>query len=107
MAYGRVNCGATLTASNWVTQIDQSGREAGPFSVQNPFGNELVIRHPHLATTAWINLFDLAGKQLLEIPLDTSARKTSLSTGTLAPGIYLISVFSSGGILFSQKVIKL
>ncbi len=74
----------------------------------NPFTNSLNIEIPENMTDARIVLYDLVGKQVLNInvPGNNHPRTITLDTGSLGPGIYLIHLVSKGGGKYAGKVVR-
>lgn len=70
----------------------------------NPAGSEVSIRYPALKRMAYIRIYDLQGK-LVHQQL-TSQPNTRVSTATLPPGTYIISVQEDGKKNVTTKLIR-
>jgi hypothetical protein len=74
----------------------------------NPFNDALNIELPENMTEAQIALYDLVGKQVLNmnLPGNNTQKTITLDTGTLEPGIYIIHLVSKHGGRFVGKVVR-
>ncbi|MCK7482864.1 MAG: T9SS type A sorting domain-containing protein [Candidatus Moduliflexus flocculans] len=74
----------------------------------NPFHDALNIELPENITDAQIALYDLVGKQVLNLNVtgNNNPKNITLDTGTLEPGIYIIHLVSKDGGRFVGKVVK-
>ncbi len=74
----------------------------------NPFKEALNIELPVNMTDAQIILYDLAGKQVLNMNVtgNNHPKTVVLDTSTLEPGIYVIQLVSRDGGRFVGKVVK-
>lgn len=76
----------------------------GKFRIDNPTGNELVIRSaPNSKMPKKLDVLDLSGRLLKSS--DSNAPDMG-NISTLSPGIYLVVLRFDDGQVFSQKIIK-
>jgi extracellular elastinolytic metalloproteinase len=71
----------------------------------NPVSSEVFIKTNKNAGKAAISIFDIHGKQLLETEMDLDSQ-SSIDTGNLAQGVYVITIKLEDGSSHSQKLIK-
>jgi hypothetical protein len=74
----------------------------------NPLGDALNIELPENMTDAQIALYDLVGKQVLNMNVtgNHQPQTLTLDTSTLEPGIYVIHLVSKHGGRFVGKVVR-
>jgi hypothetical protein len=74
----------------------------------NPFSDALNIELPENMTDAQIALYDLVGKQVLNMNVtgNHQPQTLTLDTSTLEPGIYVIHLVSKHGGRFVGKVVR-
>ena len=73
----------------------------------NPFTERTVIRFslPDDAINAYIYIFDLSGKMLRQIPINSSMQSVTVNGSELSAGIYLYSLLIKGQEIDTKKMI--
>jgi hypothetical protein len=73
----------------------------------NPFTERTEIRFsvPEGTNNAYIYIFDMTGKMLRQIPVDSSMQSVTINGNELAPGIYLYSLVVNGQEIDTKKMI--
>lgn len=76
-------------------------------NIPNPFSNETVIGYtlPKEVSAASLIVYDLSGKQIMAVRLETTSSSITFSSEKLAPGIYIYSVVADGKILNSKRMV--
>jgi len=89
--------------------IEETAPKEGLLSLYpNPFNDALNIELPENMTDAQIGVYDLVGKQVLNMNVTSNnqPQTITLDTGTLEPGIYIIHMVSKHGGRFVGKAVK-
>ena len=71
----------------------------------NPMNSELNIRSNKNAGNAVVSIFDMNGRQLIELKMDLRFQ-SKVDTSNLLRGIYVVSIKSEDGSSYTQKLIK-
>ena len=73
----------------------------------NPFTERTEIRFslPNEASNAYIYIFDLSGKMLRQIPVDSSMQSVTVNSYELSAGIYLYSLVVNGQEIDTKRMI--
>jgi hypothetical protein len=73
----------------------------------NPFTERTEIRFsvPEGTNNAYIYIFDMTGKMLRQIPVDSSMQSVTINGNELAPGIYLYSLVVNGQEIDTKRMI--
>lgn len=73
----------------------------------NPFTERTEIRFslPNEASNAYIYIFDLSGKMLRQIPVDSSMQRVTVNGYELSAGIYLYSLVVNGQEIDTKRMI--
>ena len=74
----------------------------------NPFGENTVIKYsvPEDTGDAWIYVFDMQGKLLKQLRLDTKTDRVILHADDLTPGMYLYSLIVNGKEIDTKRMIN-
>lgn len=72
----------------------------------NPFTETLTVQY-QFSTDAIMHFYDVMGRRLTFTELSASENKKVISLGSLAEGIYQISIYAKDKLLLTQKVVKL
>lgn len=72
---------------------------------QNNSVETLVVSNPNMFDIKIINLYDIAGKRIINKEKLSTLNEYSISTSGLADATYIVEIFSKENIKFSQKII--
>ncbi len=86
--------------------INETKEVTGNLSVYpNPASDNTTISISNVLGNEHINLYDMQGKLLQEIKLETGQKTYSLSTGNMKNGVYILSLFENGKELAKQQLV--
>ena len=73
----------------------------------NPFTHETVVNYvlPKQIKNAYMGVYDLSGKQITTLPLNTSGQSITINSEKLAAGIYIYTIVADGRAMDSKRMI--
>jgi hypothetical protein len=78
---------------------------SAPLSIHpNPAGEEVYVSLPYPVKEGNLSVWDIAGKQILALPLEFNQREVRLQVAQLRSGIYFISIHAERGSYRSRFV---
>ncbi|MES2678237.1 MAG: tail fiber domain-containing protein [Bacteroidota bacterium] len=94
-----------------VTGINQAEMLSQGFSMDqnqpNPFTHETTVKYtlPKEISSAYMGIYDLSGKQVTTLPLNTKENAVRFTSEKLAAGIYIYTIVADGKALDSKRMI--
>ncbi len=72
---------------------------------QNNDNNELSVLNPNALDIKTIEIFDVAGKRIYNLPYNAVSELYSVSTAAISDGVYVVKVTTNSSTVKSQKII--